>query len=366
MLIIDGSEGEGGGQVLRTSLSLSALTGRPFQMKRIRGNRSRPGLRPQHLTAVQAVATVCQAEVEGAALDSTTLIFRPTRPPQGGDYEFDVTEASPSGRSAGAVTLIFQALLWPLLFAAEPTRLRLRGGTQVPFSPSYHYLAHVAAPTFAQLGVPDLQLNLAAWGWMAEGGGTVTAVIPLFSRLQATTFTRPVVERVEGVAAVTNLPAHIAQRMARRAYNLLTQAGLTADIQPLRERGTGPGAGICLWLPQAGFSALGQKGLPADKVAETAVSDLLSFLGIETAGTEYAAAAVDPHLADQLLIPMALAYGRSRFTTNQLSQHTLTNAALLRRWLDVDITISAGLGQPGQVTVVGIGYQGGVDGHSGS
>lgn len=346
MLIIDGREGEGGGQVLRTSLSLSALTGRPFQIINIRGNRSKPGLRPQHLTAVQAVAAVCRAEVEGAELNSTRLIFRPTTPPQGGSYQFDVTEASPSGRSAGAVTLIFQALLWPLLFADQPATLRLRGGTQVPFSPPYHYLAHVAVPAFARLGVPDLQLNLAAWGWMAEGGGEITAVIPpITNKLQATTFTKPAFARVDGVAAVTNLPAHIPQRMARRAHNLLTQAGFAADIEPVRERGAGPGAGICLWLPQAGFAALGQKGVPADKVAETAVNQLLAFVKTETA--------VDPHLADQLLLPMALANGRSHFTTSQITQHTLTNAALLRRWLAVEITITGSLDQPGAIEVSG-------------
>ena len=345
MLVIDGSEGEGGGQVLRTSLSLSALTGRPFQIINIRGNRSKPGLRPQHLTAVQAVAAVCRAKVEGAMLNATRLTFRPTTPPQGGSYQFDVTEASPSGRSAGAVTLIFQALLWPLLFADQPTTLRLRGGTQVPFSPPYHYLAHVAAPAFARLGVPDLQLKLVAWGWMAEGSGEVTAVISPHPSLQAATFTKPAFARVDGVAAVTNLPAHIPQRMARRAHNLLTQAGSTAHIQPVRERGAGPGAGICLWLPQAGFSALGQKGVPADKVAETAVNALLNFVKTETA--------VDPHLADQLLLPMALANGRSQFTTSRITQHTLTNAALLRRWLAVEITITAGLNQPGTIEVSG-------------
>ena len=348
MLIIDGRAGEGGGQVLRTSLSLSALTGRPFRIINIRGNRSKPGLRPQHLTAVRAVAAICQAELEGDTLNSSTLTFRPTTPVQGGNYTFDVTEASPTGRSAGAITLIFQALLWPLLFAAEPTTLRLQGGTHVPFSPPYHYLAHVAAPAFAQLGVPNLQLTLAAWGWMATGGGEITAVIPPITALQATTFTPAVVERVDGIAAVTNLPAHIPQRMARRAYNLLTNAGLATNIAPIRERGSGPGAGIYLWLPQAGFGALGQKGVPADKVAETAVRDLLAFVESETA--------VDPHLADQLLLPLALAHGRSQFTTSQISQHTLTNADLLRQWLDVEIEISAGLDRPGQIAVVGTSW----------
>lgn len=349
LLIIDGSQGEGGGQVLRTSLSLAALTGRPFHLQNIRANRSRPGLRPQHLTAARAVAAVCRAEMEGAALDSTSLVFRPTSRPQGGDYHFDVTEASASGRSAGATTLILQAMLWPLLFADEASRLYLQGGTQVPFSPPFHYLAETARPAYARFGVSGLALTLEAWGWITAGGGAVRTMITPVARLSGVVFERPAETRVEGIAAATDLPAHIPQRMANRAHNLLTAAGLTAHIQPVRERGAGPGAGICLWLPQAGFSSLGKKGLPADKVAERAVADLLAFRETK--------AAVDPYLADQLLIPMALAYDASRFTTSRLTQHTLTNAALLRQWLDVSITIVGELGRPGRVEVEGVGWR---------
>jgi RNA 3'-terminal phosphate cyclase (ATP) len=347
MLIIDGSRGEGGGQVLRTSLSLSVLTGRPFTITHIRANRSKPGLRPQHVTAVHAAAAICEAQTKGVGLNSQALEFRPQTRPKGGKYRFDVAEAAQGG-SAGSVTLIFQALLWPLLFAEAPTHLSLHGGTHVPFSPPYHYLAEVARPAFARLGA-DFGLDLVDWGWYPAGGGEVTAVIQPLTQLQAANFEPELARKVNGIAAVTNLPAHIPQRMARRADNLLRQAGLATAIQPLRERGRGPGAGLFLWRPQAGFTSLGRKGLPADKVAETAVADLLAFMDNKVA--------VDKYLADQLLLPMVLGHGRSTLTTNELTQHTLTNAHLLRRWLDVSITITGDLGHPAQIEAAGINYQ---------
>ncbi len=348
MLTIDGSQGEGGGQVLRTSLSLSALTGRPFRIEKIRANRSQPGLRPQHLTAVRALAALCDAELSGDELNSAALVFRPGSPPCGGEYLFDVTEASPSGRSAGSVTLIAQAVLWPLLFADRPSRLILRGGTFVPFSPPYHYLAEVARPAFARFGA-TFSTTLVHWGWMSDGGGEVMLAIEPLPALLAAQFEPLGGDRISGVAAVTNLPSHIPHRMARRAYNLLTGAGLEPFIQPLRERGAGPGAGIVLWLDQAGFSNLGKKGLPADRVAQAAVAQLLAFLEN--------GAAVDFHLADQLLVPMALARGRSSFTTDRLTRHTLTNIDLLRKWLDVSIAVDGDLDQPGNVTIVGIDFK---------
>ncbi|MEW5986992.1 MAG: RNA 3'-terminal phosphate cyclase [Chloroflexota bacterium] len=346
MFVIDGSQGEGGGQVLRASLSLAAVTGRPFRLEKIRARRSKPGLRPQHLTAVRAVAALCQADLKGAELDSTTLEFRPGSPPHGGDYFFDVSDAAQGG-SAGATTLILQAILWPLLCADGPSHVTLRGGTHVPFSPPYHYLAEVARPAFGRLGA-TFATELRAWGWYPQGGGVITATIEPVGHLQAATFERVAADTVEGVAAVTNLPAHIPHRMARRAHNLLEEAGFTPAVAPLRERGVGPGAGIVLWLPQAGFSSLGRVGLPADKVAEAAVNDLLAFWRDKKA-------AVDFHLADQLLLPMALAQGISSFTTNRLTQHTLTNVALLTQWLNVSITVDGRLDAPGRVVVNGIG-----------
>lgn len=349
-LLLDGSLGEGGGQVLRTSLSLAALTQRPFHLTNIRANRPKPGLRPQHLTAVNAVAALCNAQLGGATLNSRRLEFYPQTRPRGGDYVFDVSDAAQGG-SAGAVTLILQAIMWPLLFASQPSRVVLRGGTHVPFSPPFHYFTKVALPAFARLGV-QVELSLQEWGWYPMGGGQITAVIHPLTRLQAANFTPTPITQVYGLAAVTNLPAHIPQRMARRAHNLLADAGLRPHIDPLRETGRGPGAGIMLWVEGGGASALGRKGLPADQVAETAVAQLLAFVDNKVA--------VDEHLADQLLLPMALAHGRSSFTTHVITQHTLTNAALLQQLLGVDTQIDGKPGQPGQLTVTGINWETGM------
>jgi len=347
MVTIDGSQGEGGGQILRTSLSLSALTGRPVRLVRIRAGRSRPGLRPQHLTAVRALAEICSAHVEGGEIDSQELAFRPGGPPQGGQYIFDVEDVALHG-SAGAATLIVQAVLWPLLFAETPSEALVYGGTHVPFSPPYHYLTHVPQPAFARFGA-EFEVALEAWGWAPQGKGAISLRVRPVDALQAVTFTPQPREPVEGVAAVTNLPAHIPQRMATRAGKLLAEPGLRNRVEPLRERAVAPGAGLFLWAPQAGASALGRPGLAAEKVAEAAVAELLAFADNEDA-------AVDAHLADQLLLPMALAHGRSGFTTDYLTQHTLTQAELLRTWLGVHIEITGAEGQPGRVTVEGTGW----------
>lgn len=346
LLTIDGSKGEGGGQLLRTSLSLAALTGRPLQLNNIRAGRTQPGLRPQHLTAVCAVAAVCRAQLGGDEIGSQSLTFRPQTPPRGAEYEFNVEDAAEHG-SAGSVPLIMQAVLWPLLFAGGPSRVVLRGGTHVPFSPPYHYLEHVFGPAVARFGATfDVQLD--TWGWLPAGKGQLSATIEPVQQLQAATFERQEPDVVRGIAAVTNLPSHIAQRMANRAANLLRDMSLQPDITPVRERGPGPGAGLFLWLPQAGFGQLGRKGYPADKVAEDAVAELRAFIDNQTA-------AVDHHLADQLLIPMALARGRSTFTTHLLSSHTLTNASLLRQWLEADIAVSGNAGDAGSVSIRGVG-----------
>lgn len=346
MLHLDGSQGEGGGQVLRTSLSLSALTGTPFRLENIRAGRPKPGLRPQHLTAVRAVADLCQASLKGDRVNSTMLDFVPGTRPQGGTYTFAVNDAAAT-HSAGAITLIFQALLWPLLFANEATALTLRGGTHVPFSPPYPYLAEVALPAYRRFG-PNVSLKLDRYGWNPTGDGQMRATIQPVTQFQAAAFTPIPDETVQGLAVVTALPSHIPQRMERRAHNLLTALGLKSRIKPVREMGEHPGAGLFLWRPQAGFSALGAKGVPADKVAAAAVADLSHFIDNPSA--------VDPHLADQLLIPMALAHGSSYFTTSEITSHTLTNIAILRQWLNVSIQVVGEPGQPGQITITGIGF----------
>jgi RNA 3'-terminal phosphate cyclase (ATP) len=351
LLTINGKDGEGGGQILRTSLSLSALTGRPFRLENIRNGRNKPGLRPQHLTAVQAVARLCRAEIEGAELGSQTLLFRPQMPPQSGVYEFDVKDYAPNG-SAGAVTLIWQTLVWPLLFSQGPSHVTLRGGTHVMFSPPFQYLDYVWWPAVARFGVPadSVRLVLDKWGWLPHGGGQITAVIePSAPQLTAVRFTHQPVETVRGEAVVTNLPAHIPQRMSNRAVNVLRQYKLLTAVQALRLRSENPGAMTFLWTQQAGFTSLGVRGLPSEVVGETAARSLVDYVNTDMA--------VDPYLADQLLLPMALANGVSYLSTSALTGHALTQVNLLRRWLDVPLYVTGREGQPGTIEVHGLGWR---------
>lgn len=347
ILEIDGSRGEGGGQVLRTSLSLSALTGRPFRLVHIRAGRPKPGLRPQHLTAVRAAAKICKARLIGDQIDSPTLEFYPQTPPQAGEYLFDVNDQANS-RSAGSITLVLQTVLWPLLFAEGSSRLVLRGGTHVPYSPSFHYLEQITRPAYARFGL-ELNLSLQKWGWMSRGGGEMTADIRPVSQLTPAVFEPLPWDKVQGQAIVTNLPGHIPHRMARRADNLLAEANLKHQIEALRLSNGAEGAVLFLWLPQAGFSGLGSKGVAAQDIAAEVVKSLLHF--VQTGR------AVDLHLADQLLLPMTLATGSSSFSTELLTLHTLTNAHLLQQWFPaVHIAIEGSQDNPGTVTVTSPGW----------
>ncbi len=335
MVVIDGSYGEGGGQVLRTGLTLAVLTGKPVRIEHIRAGRKKPGLRPQHLTAVRAAAAVCRAHLEGDELSSQALTFAPGGPARPGDYTFDVAEAARRG-SAGSVSLVLQTVLLPLALADGTSHITLRGGTHVPWAPPVPYLEHVFLPPLARMGV-HTQVELMRWGFYPAGGGEIRVQIvghkgPLHPILLTK---RGELQRVWGTAAVMNLPAHIPQRMATRAHNVLAEAGLQAQVEPRRLRGIGPGAGLFLFAEYAhvtaGFTAYGRKGLPAERVAEAACKDLLAY--------HRSVAPVDPHLADQLVLPMALAQGESQIVPSQVTSHLLTNVRLVRQFLARELSI---------------------------
>ena len=327
MLTIDGSYGEGGGQILRTALALAAILTQPIQIENIRAGRKNPGLAAQHLTAVRAAAMICEAELAGDKLGSTTLNFAPQTRPVAGFYEFDVAEAREGG-SAGAVTLVLQTVLLPLALAGDASVVTLRGGTHVPWSPSFHYVNEVYLPTLARLGI-EAAAELKAWGWYPAGEGEIELTIASSARLdqiraerlQEFGATRGDLRQINGLAVASSLPAHIAQRMRDRAANLLAEAGLPAAIEPRRVRSASPGAGIFLTAEYesslAGFSALGKKGKPSEQVAEEAVNDLLAF--------HRSQAAVEAHLADQLILPWALAKLPGALSTERLTGHILTN-----------------------------------------
>ncbi|MBW4593183.1 MAG: RNA 3'-phosphate cyclase [Brasilonema angustatum HA4187-MV1] len=327
MIHIDGSYGEGGGQILRTSLSLAAITGDSIQIENIRAGRSKPGLAAQHLTSVRAAAAICNAKVRGDALGSMTLEFIPGNSVQAGSYTFDVSEAREGG-SAGAVTLVLQTILLPLVLATGDSQVTLKGGTHVSHSPSVNYIQQVYLPTLQRMGV-QVEVKLNAWGWYPQGGGEVELLVSGGSKLGGINLVeRGDLQQVRGLAVVTELPSHIPQRIASRAENVLREAQLKPAVQPLRAKGVAPGAGLFLTAEYenslAGFGALGRLGLPAEKVANMACEELLEF--------HQTGAPVDEHLGDQLLLPAALASTGSEYRVAKVSQHLTTNAWVIEKF----------------------------------
>ncbi len=346
---IDGSYGEGGGQVLRTSLTLSVLTGRSLRVEHIRAGRNKPGLRPQHLTAVRAAAAICGAQLEGDEIGSRDLSFIPSGPARAGQYTFDVTEAAQGG-SAGSVGLVLQTIFLPLALTDGESHVTLRGGTHVPWAPSISYVEHVFLPQLARMGA-QAQIELEQWGFYPAGGGHVQVRISGragdLCPLQLAE--RGACQSAWGIAAAMNLPSHIPQRMADRARGLLTEAGLSARMEPRRLRGNGPGAGLFLFVEYdqvtAGFTVYGRKGLPSERVAEMACGELLAH--------HRATGAVDPHLVDQLVLPAVLAEGETRVSTARVTQHLLTNVWAVRQFLAREIQVEGELGSPGWLYVKG-------------
>ena len=348
-VVIDGAYGEGGGQVLRSAVALAALLGRAVRIENIRAKRRNPGLQAQHLTGVQAAARICAARLEGAHLGSTTLEFVPQRPPQAGTYEYDVAEARRGG-SAGSTSLVLQTVLPPLLFADGISQVTVHGGTHVAWSPPYHYLAEVFLPVAERMGIA-CTLTLERWGWYPHGGGTVHAEIHGLgphTRLRAITLLeRGALVRLTGFSAVSNLPRHILERQAKAAEALLRRAGYAPRLARLTPQASGPGTAVYLQAEyahvRAGFIAYGRRGKPAEAVAQEAVD---AFLAYDRTG-----AALDPHLADQLILPMALADGPSAFTTSEITAHLLTNVWVVQHFIDVHVEIEGEQGTPGKVTL---------------
>jgi RNA 3'-terminal phosphate cyclase (ATP) len=347
---IDGSYGEGGGQVLRTALTLSTLTGRPVRITEIRAGRSKPGLAPQHLTGLLALGEVCDAAVEGAKIGSTEVVFEPSSPAKSGDYTFDVSDVAHGG-SAGSATLILQALLLPLALAPGPSKLTVKGGTHVPWSPPFDFISEVYLPLLSRMGV-TASCRLVAWGFYPAGGGRISVEIEPADGISAIDLTeRGALRNVQGRAVACNLKSHIAVRMINRSRNLLAGLDAPCTITPERVKGKGPGASLFLRAEYenliVGFSALGAPRKPSEKVAEEACAELSEY--------DESGATAPPHLADQLLLPSALASGSSRLHTSRVTRHLLTNAHVIREFLPGVISIEGDDGGPGTIVVEGTG-----------
>jgi len=308
--------------MLRTALSLSLLTGQPFEMTHLRARRKKPGLQPQHLTCVLAAAEVCGATVDGAKLGSQSLRFRPG-PVRPGDYAFAIG-------TAGSTSLVLQTLALPLALAPGRSVVTLRGGTHVPFSPAYHFLERQWAVLLRRMGV-DVELELLAAGYYPAGGGEVRARIrPAASVAPLVLGPRGALERLEGLSTASNLENAVAERQQRQALRRLEAAGLAAGIETRGLPSHGKGTMLLLLAAFAGggracFTAIGAIHKRAETVADEACEALLAFLA--TRG------AVDAYAADQLLLPLAFARGSSEFPVPAVTSHLVTNASVIQCFL---------------------------------
>ena len=330
-IIVDGSEGEGGGQVLRTSLSLSAITGRPVRIENVRGRRKKPGLKRQHLTALNAAAEICGAKVEGAELNSPEISFHPSAI-KGGAYNFEIG-------SAGAANLVAQTILPILSHAREASTAVITGGTHNLWAPTFDFFNDAFLPLFRKMGGrADAELN--TYGFNPAGGGSMTlSVKPIedVKPLELLSRGERISERV--TAVVANLKGDIAAREIKTILHGLNLAPEQGQI--IHTDGPGPGNVASLFLEYENvtqvFTGIGQHGVRAETLAKTIVADAQKYLQANSADGQHRTAVCE-HLADQLLLPMALMKGGA-LTAMEITQHTRTNIDIIRRFLDVNITL---------------------------
>lgn len=327
MIEIDGASGEGGGQILRSSLSLAICTGQPFRIANIRANRDKPGLMRQHLTAVKAAAEICAGETEGAELGSRALTFRPGKL-AAGDYSFAIG-------TAGSCTLVLQTVLPALLAAAGESRVRITGGTHNRASPPFDFLARSFLPLLARMGA-QVELQLTSHGFFPRGGGEIRARIRPGAKLLPLSLTErgtPLSAHAE--AYVAAIPLHVAQRELEVIGKMLGWTPEQLHVRGL-PNDVGPGNAVTLTIAHEHvtevFTGFGEKGVRAEAVGEMAAQEARHYLD--------SAAPVGGHLADQLLLPLVLA-GGGEFLACAATPHLRSNAAVVERFTGRRVDIQA-------------------------
>lgn len=321
---IDGSRGEGGGQILRTSLALSMITGTPVRITNIRARRSKPGLMRQHLTAVQAAATISKARVEGAAVGSREITFTPSTVTPG-NHRFSIG-------TAGSTTLILQTVLPALILASGPSQLKLEGGTHNPQAPPFEFLGRAFLPLLQRMG-PTVGVELNRAGFYPAGGGSLSVTVHPVEKLQSLDLLeRGEIQNRRATVLLANLPGHIAEREVKKLAELTSWDPLSFETH--RIDSAGPGNAVLLELESENvtevFTAFGEVGVSAEAVAEKAVREMRDYLKADVP--------VGEHLADQLLLPLALA-GSGSYRTLPLSLHARTQVELIPEFLGVRIGV---------------------------
>lgn len=324
MLEIDGSHGEGGGQVLRTALALSACLGKPVHIRHIRQGRRTPGLMRQHLACVRAIAEICSAEVRGASIGSKAVQFIPG-PIRAGEYRFAVG-------SAGSSTLVFQTVLPPLLMTRQPSRLTLVGGTHNPLAPCFDFIQSTFLPVLRQTGC-EFEARLSRYGFYPVGAGEWTIEItPPHSFKKIVLDNRGQLLSQSARCISAGIPGHVIAREKQQLLRRLKWPEDTIGIEQVESLGPGNSVILELRYPKVTeiVTSHGAVGISAERVANQAVDLLRAYLDT--------GAPVGEHLADQLLLPLCLGAGGS-FVTGPLSGHCKTNIDIIRQMLNVDIKL---------------------------
>jgi RNA 3'-terminal phosphate cyclase (ATP) len=343
MIEIDGNYGEGGGQILRTALGLSCLHQTPFRIFNIRKGRKKPGLMPQHLIAIKAAQLVSAAEVVGDCAGSTELCFYPHGVREG-DVTYDIG-------TAGSTSLVLQTLIPALAFGKKKSKVTLKGGTHVPFSPSFDYLHEVFVPFLLMIGI-RVELSLVFYGFYPSGGGKVIAEIHPINRVNPLRLLkRGRIKEVTGFSAVGNLPLSIAERQRDTALARIADCPellhrpVRIEILKVPTRGKGTFVFLRMKLEHsvAGFTALGARGKRAEIVGEEAAMELVSFYA--------SGASVDRHLSDQIVLYLSLCDGQSEFIVSKVSQHLLTNLWVIGRFRELCYQVDGEVENMGKVTI---------------
>ncbi len=343
MIRIDGSVGEGGGSILRYALALACVIREPVEVYNVRARRSRPGLRPQHLAVVRLLKEMADADVEGAEVGSTRVVFRPRRRP-GGRFSVDIG-------TAGSISLLFQAALAASVGSEEDVRVEAVGGTDVPRAPPIDYMKEVFLKNLRIMGV-EARIEVVRRGHYPRGGGRAVLEVRGGGRVRPIRLVeRGDVREIRGRAHATSLPGHVAERMARSAEERIAKEGWRAWVEREVGEGLGPGAGITLWAKTSvstlGGDSLGRRGKPSEVVGLEAAEALIGALR--------SGAPMDPHSGDMVIPYLALAPGESEIRISRLTLHAISNVKLCESLLGVSAEFEGEEGGPGRVVVRGIG-----------
>ena len=330
MIEIDGLYGEGGGALVRIATALSALISKSIHITNIRANRPKSGLMPQHLNAVRAVSNLVNAHIDGLNIGSNEIFFYPESL-KGGKFNIDI-------KTAGSITLVLQAFMIPACFAESKVYITIKGGTDVRWSPPIDYLQNVTLPIFKKMGY-DARIDLIKRGHYPRGGGIVKVMINPVKKLKPIDLENLKIDKIKGISHSVKLPEHVAIRQAESAEKVLKASGLNAEIEIQHsENALGSGSGIVIWgegNTRVGGSAVGERGVRAEKIGEKAANELLYHI--------VKGAAVDKYIGDQVIPYMAIA-GKSEVKTAELTLHALTNIYITEKLLGKKFSVDGKMG----------------------